>query len=181
MFSTYPSSCLVLSVTQHSPHLKVYFCSTILCLLSMYLPNPFAMGKMWYKVNFFKRSKVFHLLDCLTVSSILTFFSSFAILSLPFSLSQLILMPMVSEINVSMLNYFIFALSSYVETHAYKSTNAQIQNLSLFLFASLSLYHHHVAPSARISLSFSCHPCLLFIAYGRSPGLDSVSSQSCCL
>ena len=41
--------------------------------------------------------------------------------------------------------------------------------------------HHHVAPSARISLTFSRHPSLSSIASGRSSGLHAVSTQSCCM
>ena len=52
--------------------------------------------------------------------------------------------------------------------------------------ACLKLYHHHhhhhlVVPSARISLTLSCHPSLSFIASGRSSGLHPVSARSCCI
>ena len=40
-------------------------------------------------------------------------------------------------------------------------------------------HHHHVVPLARISLTFSRHFSLSFIASGRSSGLHPVSSQSC--
>ena len=42
-------------------------------------------------------------------------------------------------------------------------------------------HHHHVVPLARISLILSRHFSLLFIASGRSSGLHSVSSHSCCM
>ena len=42
-------------------------------------------------------------------------------------------------------------------------------------------HHHHVVPLARISLTFSRHPSLSFIAFGRSSGLHPVSSHSCCM
>ena len=42
-------------------------------------------------------------------------------------------------------------------------------------------HHHHVVPPARISLTFSRHFYLSFIASGRSSGLHPVSSQSCCM
>ena len=42
-------------------------------------------------------------------------------------------------------------------------------------------HHHHVVPPARISLTLSHHFSLSFIASGRSSGLHSVSSQSCCM
>ena len=40
--------------------------------------------------------------------------------------------------------------------------------------------HHHVPPSARISLTFSCHPSLSSIASGRFSWSHPVSAQSCC-
>ena len=43
------------------------------------------------------------------------------------------------------------------------------------------VFHHHVAPSAWISLTLSYHPSLSFIASGRSSKLHSVSAQSCCM
>ena len=42
-------------------------------------------------------------------------------------------------------------------------------------------HHHHVVPLARISLTFSRHFSLSFIASGRSSGLHPVSSHSCCM
>ena len=42
-------------------------------------------------------------------------------------------------------------------------------------------YHHHVMPPARISLTFSRHFSLSFIAFGRSLGLHPVSSHTCCM
>ena len=42
-------------------------------------------------------------------------------------------------------------------------------------------HHHHVAPLARISLTLSRHFSLSFIASGRSSGLHTVSSHSCCM
>ena len=49
------------------------------------------------------------------------------------------------------------------------------------LFILIFHYHHLVLPSARISLTFSRHPSLSFIASGRSSELHPVSSQSCCM
>ena len=52
---------------------------------------------------------------------------------------------------------------------------------TLFLILLLSqIIHHHVAPSAQISLGLSRHPSLSSIASGRSSGLHSKSAQSCC-
>ena len=45
----------------------------------------------------------------------------------------------------------------------------------------LYIYHHHVVPLARMSLTLSRHFSLLFIASGRSSGLHPVSSHSCCM
>ena len=42
-------------------------------------------------------------------------------------------------------------------------------------------HHHHVEPLARICLTLSFHFSLSFIASGRSSGLHSVSSHSCCM
>ena len=43
------------------------------------------------------------------------------------------------------------------------------------------IYHHHVVPPARISLTLSRHFSLSFITSGRSSGLHPVSSHSCCM
>ena len=40
-------------------------------------------------------------------------------------------------------------------------------------------HHHHIVLAARISLTFSRHPSLSFIALGRSSGQHPVSSHSC--
>ena len=47
----------------------------------------------------------------------------------------------------------------------------------------IQLYHnhHHDAPSARISLTFSRHPSLSSIASGRSSRLHHALAQSCCM
>ena len=42
-----------------------------------------------------------------------------------------------------------------------------------------SVYHHHIALVARISLTLSRHSSLSFIALGRSSGQHPVSSHSC--
>ena len=42
-----------------------------------------------------------------------------------------------------------------------------------------TIYHHHIALVARISLTLSCHSSLSFIALGRSSGQHPVSSHSC--
>ena len=56
----------------------------------------------------------------------------------------------------------------------------------IFLKTSVEVYiyiyiSHHVVPLARISLTFSRHFSLSFIASGRSSGLHPVSSHSCCM
>ena len=43
------------------------------------------------------------------------------------------------------------------------------------------IYHHHVVPLARISLTLSRHFSLSFIASAWSSGLHPVSSHSCCM
>ena len=43
------------------------------------------------------------------------------------------------------------------------------------------IYHHHVVPLARMSLTLSRHFSLSFIASGRSSGLHPISSHSCCM
>ena len=52
---------------------------------------------------------------------------------------------------------------------------------SFQIFFAVIWYHHHVVPLARISLTFSRHFSLSFIAFGRSSGLHPVSSHSCCM
>ena len=42
-------------------------------------------------------------------------------------------------------------------------------------------HHHYVVPQARIPLTLSRHFSLSFIASGKSSGLHSVSSHSCCM
>ena len=46
---------------------------------------------------------------------------------------------------------------------------------------NICIYHHHVVPLARISLTLSRHFSLSIIASSRSSGLHPVSSQSCCM
>ena len=58
-------------------------------------------------------------------------------------------------------------------TWDYLTTSKQIMNIRY--------HHHHVVPLARISLTFSRHFSLSFIAFGRSSGLHPVSSHSCCM
>ena len=48
-------------------------------------------------------------------------------------------------------------------------------------YLKLTIYHHHVVPLARISLTLSCHFSLSFIASGGSSEQHSVSSHSCCM
>ena len=58
------------------------------------------------------------------------------------------------------------------------------KTVSSFTFKHITIYiyhHHHVAPSARISLTVSRHFSLSLIASGRSSGLQPVSSHSCCM
>ena len=42
-------------------------------------------------------------------------------------------------------------------------------------------YHHHVAPSTRISLTLFRYPSLLFIASGRSSRLHPILALICCM
>ena len=55
----------------------------------------------------------------------------------------------------------------------------------IYIYISVSsqmyIYHHHVVPSARISLTNSCHFSLSFITSGRSSELHPVSSHCCCM
>ena len=44
-----------------------------------------------------------------------------------------------------------------------------------------NIYHHHDVWLARISLTFSLHVSLSFIAFGRSSELHPVSPHSCCM
>ena len=47
------------------------------------------------------------------------------------------------------------------------------------LYFYIHHHPHHVAPSAQISLTLSCHPSQLSIASGRFSGVHPVSAQSC--
>ena len=49
------------------------------------------------------------------------------------------------------------------------------------LFCYIYIYHHHIAQSARISLTLSRHSSLLSIASVGSSGLHPVSAESCCM
>ena len=67
--------------------------------------------------------------------------------------------------------------------HSLEKKN-KIKNMRPCIF-ELSLHilkcHHHVDLLARISLTLSRHPSLLFIAPGTSSRLHPVSAQSCCI
>ena len=52
--------------------------------------------------------------------------------------------------------------------------------LYIYMYA-IYIYHHHVVPQSRISLTLSRHFSLSFIASGRSSGLHLVFSHSCCM
>ena len=59
------------------------------------------------------------------------------------------------------------------------STPTSILDMTL---NNLMVHHHyHVVPLARISLTLSLHFPLSFIASGRSSGIHSLSSHSCCM
>ena len=93
--------------------------------------------------------------------------------------------------------YSIFPRFSEQQLHHAKDTPLDTVFISLSLSFSVYIYiyvcvcvcmcifiyhhHHHVMPLARISLTFSRHFSLLFIASGRSSGLHPVSAQSCCM
>ena len=51
----------------------------------------------------------------------------------------------------------------------------------LCMYKYINHHHHLVVLSAQISLTLSRHLSLSFIASGRSSGLHTVSSQSCCM
>ena len=53
-------------------------------------------------------------------------------------------------------------------------------NLQFYCFFK-QIYHHHIVPLVRISLTLSRNFSLSFIASGRSSGLYPVSSHSCCM
>ena len=50
-----------------------------------------------------------------------------------------------------------------------------------YVWLSFDIDHHHVVPSARISLTLSRYPSLSSIASGRSSGLHPVSAKSYCM
>ena len=65
-------------------------------------------------------------------------------------------------------------VSSFLGRQFYRST------LYIYIYIYVHHHHHHhVVPQARISLTFSRHFSLSFIAFGRSSGLYPVSSHNC--
>ena len=56
-----------------------------------------------------------------------------------------------------------------------------LQTIIWYQVFQSNINHHHVAPSARISLTLSLHPSLSSITSGRSSGPHPVSTQSCCI
>ena len=56
-----------------------------------------------------------------------------------------------------------------------------LSNLTAIFPLSHHNHHHHVPPSAQISLTLFHHPSLSFIASDWSSGLHPVSTQSCCM
>ena len=70
----------------------------------------------------------------------------------------------------------------WIETCLIPLTNWLRLTLTLCRGVGIYIYiyhHHHIALVARISLTFSRHSSLSFIALGRSSGQHSVSSHSC--
>ena len=69
---------------------------------------------------------------------------------------------------------YIFLLPSYCQIliHIY---------FLIYIYIYIYNHHRHVVPLARISLILSRHFSLSFISSGRSSGLNSVSSHSCCM
>ena len=63
-----------------------------------------------------------------------------------------------------------------IHTHTHTHTHTYI-----YIYIYIYIYHHHVVPQAQISLTFSRHFSLSFIASGRSSGLHPVSSHRCCM
>ena len=59
----------------------------------------------------------------------------------------------------------------------------QSPRIYIYIYTYIYIYHHHhhVVPLARIYLILSRHFSQSFITSGRSSGLHSVSSHSCCI
>ena len=62
-----------------------------------------------------------------------------------------------------------------------KAKNGLTTKWPWYDLANLDNHHHHITPSARISLTLSFHPSRSSIASGLSSGLHPVSAQSCCM
>ena len=75
---------------------------------------------------------------------------------------------------ISCIKYLLFS-----SRHA--NSIYSLDSFSQAIHISHCHHHHHVAPSARISLTVSRHFSLSLIASGRSSGLQPVSSHSCCM
>ena len=110
--------------------------------------------------------------------------------------------------SMAFLNFFIWNLKNFCETLKFYAWNnlmwlwfgrqmhktsmsSPILNINTKIEQQKMLFidkgahhrhhHHHVVPQARISLTFSRHFSLSYIASGRSSGLHPISSQSCCM
>ena len=86
----------------------------------------------------------------------------------------------------------MFSLRQWSRRPRFNPRSSHTKNLKMQLDTSLlntqhykvrikGHHHHHVVPLARISLTLSRHFSLSFIASGRSSGLHTVSSHSCCM
>ena len=74
---------------------------------------------------------------------------------------------------------YIYIQDVLTRTHTHGCTHKHTTILMQFpLF--INHHHHHVVLQARIALTLSRHFSLSFITSGRSSGLQTVSSHSCC-
>ena len=89
--------------------------------------------------------------------------------------------------------YTYVCIFTYIYTYVYKNTYLSI-DIHKYTYANIYIYihihrntytrkyhHHHVTLLAWIFLTFSHHSSLSSIAPGRSPGLYSISVQTCCM
>ena len=79
---------------------------------------------------------------------------------------------------------FKWTVGKGIRIHPTKVWLSQLVNFKIAIWyfkRTICNNNHHVVPPARISLTHSRYFSLSFIAYGRSSGLHSLSSQSCCM
>ena len=92
--------------------------------------------------------------------------------------------PPFSRFNSISLLMILFVQQHYLKQSREINTNSDllITRFPLSVYIYIHIYHHHhVVPLARIFLTVSRHFSPSFIASGRSSGLNTIFSHSCCM